>query len=336
MQAAKADKHAEAIVKRISRRHDDEGHGGAWKVAFADFVLALMCLFLVMWVLAARNQERAEEVMRAAGGRVMDDGKGVMPESLGGPRGSLIDRQPLPLDPDPSTRGSDPQDPSLPRGKLESTADLQALARVITRLSEDAGLAGNLQTVVTPYGLRVMLHDTDKEGMFARGSAIPNERFRTLLREMGPLFARIENQLLIVGHTDSVPFTRPDMAGFSNWALSSNRAMAARAQLLGGGMAADSILQVVGMADRAPMDMRDPKAGVNRRIEMLVLTSSQARNIAAMFGMPTNATPLAPGVDAAMPDPSALGLLRRQLARPAADSAPTSTLHSAPPATDAH
>src|SRR5690606_15283547 len=86
----KADKHTEAIVKRVSRRHDDEGHGGAWKVAFADFCLALMCLFLVMWVLAARNQERAEEVMRAVGGRAVDEGQGVMPETMGGPRGSLI------------------------------------------------------------------------------------------------------------------------------------------------------------------------------------------------------------------------------------------------------
>ncbi len=320
MQAAKADKHAEAIVKRVSRRHDDDGHGGAWKVAFADFCLALMCLFLVMWVLAARNQERAEEVMRAAGGRMMDEGKGVMPESMGGPRGSLIDRQPLPRDPTPAMNGSDPQDLSLPRGKLESTADLQALARVISRLSEDAGLAGNLQTVVTPYGLRVMLHDTDHEGMFERGSAIPSERFRKLLREMGPLFARIENQLLIVGHTDSVPFSRPDMAAFSNWALSSNRAMAARAQLLGGGMASNSILQVVGMADRAPLDTTDPKAGVNRRIEMLVLTAGQARNIAAMFGVPSHAAPLAPGVDAVLPDQGALGVLRRQLTPAAAPS----------------
>lgn len=312
---SKSDKHAEAVIKRVSRRHDDEGHGGAWKVAFADFCLALMCLFLVMWVLAARNQERAEEIMRAVGGHTMDEGKGVMPETMGGPRGSLISREPLPRDPEAQHRQTDNSQDVQPQHKTryETAADLASLAKILSRLSEDAGLASNLQTVVTPYGLRVMLHDTDKQGMFERGSAIPNERFRQLLRQMGPLFARIDNQMLIVGHTDAVQYAGQDRAAFSNWALSSNRAMAARAQLLGGGMAADSILQVVGMADRAPLDIHDTKAGVNRRIEMLILTSAQAHSLAGMFGMPRNPEALTPTVDTELPDHALLKALRAKL-----------------------
>lgn len=322
----KGDKHDEAVIKRVSRRHDDEGHGGAWKVAFADFCLALMCLFLVMWVLAARNQERAEEIMRAVGGNTMDEGRGVMPESMGGPRGSLISREPLPRDPmaQPPQPSSTQTPDKLTRTRYDSASSLAELARTLAQLSHDAGLASNLQTVVTPYGLRVMLHDTDKQGMFERGSAIPNERFRRLLRDMGPLFARIDNQMLIVGHTDAVQYAGQDRAAFSNWALSSNRAMAARAQLLNGGMTADNILQVVGMADRAPLDTQDPKAGINRRIELLILTTDQARNLSAMFGMPRNAQPLSPSIDTELPDPTALRALHEQLTK---QTAPAQATH---------
>jgi len=321
VQHSKADKHEAAVIKRVSRRHDDEGHGGAWKVAFADFCLALMCLFLVMWVLAARNQERAEEIMRAVGGHTMDEGRGIMPESMGGPRGSLISREPLPRDPEAQHKQTDNSDDNKPQHKVryESAADLASLAKVLAEMSEDAGLASNLQSVVTPYGLRVMLHDTDKQGMFERGSAIPNERFRKLLRQMGPLFARIENQMLVVGHTDSVQYAGQERAAFSNWALSSNRAMAARAQLLGGGMASSSVLQVVGMADRAPLDLKDPTAGVNRRIELLVLTAGQADNIAAMFGMPGNGLSSNGGVDTEIPDRADLSALRARLIRHRSD-----------------
>lgn len=317
MQHSKADKHEATVIKRVSRANHDDGHGGAWKVAFADFCLALMCLFLVMWVLAARNQERAEEIMRAVGGRTMDEGKGVMPETMGGPRGSLISREPLPRDPEAQHKQTDNSDDNKPQHKVryESAADLASLAKVLAQMSQDAGLASNLQSVVTPYGLRVMLHDTDKQGMFERGSSLPNERFRKLLRKMGPLFARIQNQMLIVGHTDSVQYAGEERAAFSNWALSSNRAMAARAHLLGGGMAPDSILQVVGMADRAPLDLNAPTAGVNRRIELLILTSGQAENISAMFGMPTNSVASNVGVDTEIADRAELSAMRARLNR---------------------
>lgn len=312
----KQDKHGEAVIKRVSRRHEDEGHGGAWKVAFADFCLALMCLFLVMWVLAARSQERAEEVMRSAGGKMMDEGQGYMPETVGGPRGSLISREPLPRDPQAQTPQRD-SDTGLRKTRYDSPQELQELARILAEMSQDAGLGANLRSVVTPYGLRVMLHDTDKQGMFERGSAIPNERFRTLLRRMGPLFARIDNQMLVVGHTDAVQYTGArDATAFSNWALSSNRAMSARAQLLGGGMPAASILQVVGMADRSPLDGRDPRAAMNRRIEMLILTTAQARNIAAMFGVPTHAVALNDEIDTMVPSPDLLRLPPSELRAP--------------------
>jgi chemotaxis protein MotB len=299
--AGKADRHEATVVKRGSRKHHDEGHGGAWKVAFADFCLALLSLFLVLWLMAAREQEHLKEVMREPGGSAVDEGQGHMTETMGGPRGSLIEREPLPHTGDAT------------KTHYESPADLKTLSQVLEKLSIDAGLSSNVQTVITAYGLRVMLHDTDKQGMFERGSAAPNERFRNLLRKMGPLFAQMSNQMLIVGHTDSMQYADRGYAAFSNWSLSSDRAMAARANLVAGGMPISSVLQVVGMADRAPMDAADATAGVNRRIELLILTTAQAHTVAAMFGMPDNTQPLTEGVDSALPDRDALQALRAQI-----------------------
>lgn len=309
--AGKHNSEETTVIKRASRKHDDEGHGGAWKVAFADFCLALMCLFLVLWVLAAREEERVQEWMKAAGGDLLNQSQGRQMDSMGGPRGSLIAREPLPKGEGGQNNTGDTPQPVKKR--YESPAEMRELAEELLKMSEQAGLAGNLQSVITPYGLRVMLHDTDRQGMFDRGSAIVNERFRLLLRKMGPLFAQIENQLLVVGHTDAMQYANRSSSAFSNWTLSSQRAMAARVQLLEGGMPTESVLQVVGMAERAPLDTDNPKAGVNRRIEFLVLTSGQAEVVAAMFGVPLEVTPLMDGVDTVRADNAALSEMRARL-----------------------
>jgi chemotaxis protein MotB len=324
------DKHEGAVIKRAGRKHEEEDHGGAWKVAFADFCLALLALFLVLWLMATREQQAMKEVMESAGNRV-NQGKGVMPEAMGGPRGSLIDRFPLPRSGAAGTGSAGAGDAATAasatpsetaRVRYTTPADLNVLAKALADISSDTGLAANLEAIVTPYGLRVMLHDTEQRGMFVRGSAMPTDRFRGLLRRMGPLFAKMDNQMLIVGHTDSAQYAGSDYAAYSNWTLSSNRAMAARANLLAGSMPVDSVLQVVGMADRAPFDAANPAAAINRRIELLILTRGQANNVAAMFGVPHNREALTDEIDTAMPDVSSLKQLRQKIATPLA---PTNT-----------
>jgi chemotaxis protein MotB len=323
-------KNADAIIKRVPRRRESEefGTSGAWKVAFADFCLALLCLFLVLWLLAARQQEALQDLLKAAGGNLIDDGRGRMAESMGGPRGSLISREPLPSDGNalaPRRRGAGGDDlPSRPRNVrvsktlYETNADMAELGRLFAQFGAEAGLAANIQSIITPYGLRVLLHDTEKQGMFERGSAQPSDRFKALLQQLGPLFAQIENQMLIVGHTDSLPYRDSSPAGLSNWALSSERAMAARRYLLEGGMPADSVLQVVGLADRAPLNTRDTTAHENRRIELLILTKRQARSISAMFGAPDETQPWIEGVETALPDREDILALRGGLGVPGA------------------
>src|SRR5450830_96286 len=174
------EKHEQAIIKRAGRKHDDDAHGGAWKVAFADFCLALLSLFLVLWLMAAREQQAMKEIMMdtTAGSR-QGEGQGVMPEQKGGRRGRLIARYPMPRKGrgDTRTEGNKSQDgkagtaQAQPKMNYQTPEDLLTLSRALDKLSEEAGLKSNLQSVITPYGLRVMLHDTDKQGMFVRGSA---------------------------------------------------------------------------------------------------------------------------------------------------------------------
>ena len=285
--------HEQTIIKRGGGKHDHDEHGGAWKVAFADFCLALLSLFLVLWLMAAREKEAIQSMTRDASAGQLE-GPGNRPEIATAPRGSMIERFPTMHDGTGPAQGTGATGDA--RVSYDSPADLKALSKKLEKMSEDAGLAANLQSEVTPYGLRVMLHDTDRQGMFMRGSALPTGRFARLLQKMAPLFAQMENQMLIVGHTDSVQYTFAEKTGMSNWSLSSNRAMAARAQLLTGGMRSDSVLQVVGMADRAPLDAKQTDAGINRRIELMILTRAQSRSVAAMFGAPGATEALLEGV----------------------------------------
>jgi chemotaxis protein MotB len=305
-------KHEEAVIKRGGRRAHDDDHGGAWKVAFADFCLALMALFLVLWLMAARQQQSLQQIVRDATNGLLQ-GQGGKPEVAGGPKGSLIERFELPHSGDGPGKG--PGGGNGARVSYNTPAELAQLSQALASMSADTGLSSNLAAVVTPYGLRVMLHDTERQGMFLRGSPLPSPRFARLLRKMGPLFAQMENQMLIVGHTDSVQYTDTHNGAYSNWALSSNRAMAARAELLGGGMRQDSVLQVVGMADRAPLEPKQTTAAVNRRIELLIMTRAQAGSVAAMFGTPTSMDALTKDVSTSLPDAAALQQLRSQLAK---------------------
>ena len=291
-----------AVIKRSGRKHAEDDHGGAWKVAFADFCLALMALFLVLWLMAAREQQSLKAVVEEMKSS-FTDATSQKPSIGGGPRGSLIERFALPHHGESDSQGS------APRKMYDSPADLAVLSKALAAMSADAGLSSNLEAVVTPQGLRVTMHDTEKQGMFMLGSAKPTERFIKLLRKMGPLFAQMENQMLMVGHTDSLKYA-DDPDGQSNWTLSTSRAMAARSVLLAGGMHSESVLQVVGMADRSPLDPSNTAASMNRRIELLILTRKQADSVAAMFGARTRGEALTPGADVSMTDRAELEQLR--------------------------
>ena len=282
-------RHEETIVKRVSRRERHDDHGGTWKVAFADFCLALLCLFLVLWVMSARDEEETRRKMTISA--IYEDGSGVFDGELPHPpRPTVIEPlTSLPPAQDGSEAGTTPID-------YESDEELRKLAAALEQLAREAHLETNLQAVITPSGLRVMLHDTHRRGIFELGSAVPEQQFDVLMQRMGQLFAQVGNPLLVVGHTDALPYRNPGVR--SNWHLSSDRALAARSSLLQGGMPVERLMQVVGMADRAPLDTDNPRGAMNRRIEFLVLTQHRARMLEQMFGTPKSVVPLMEGVDA--------------------------------------
>jgi len=308
------DHHGETIVKRGGGKHHDDEHGGAWKVAFADFCMALMALFLVLWLIASRDASQAKKIVRDNMASGMIEGSGHKPQLEGNAAGSLIERFEMPKS-NGGSEGPNAGKKDTVRTKYESASELAALAHALEKMSADAGLSSNLANVVTPNGLRVMLHDTDRQGMFVRGSPLPTDKFAKLLRAMAPLFEKMENQMLIVGHTDSLQYTYKGPTGYSNTSLSVNRALAARGELLSGGMRGDSVLQVVGMADRAPLDTSKPEASANRRIELLILTSGQAASVKAMFGTPGPTETLTQDVTVSKPGEEALQELRSQMAK---------------------
>jgi len=308
------DHHGETIVKRGGGKHHDDEHGGAWKVAFADFCMALMALFLVLWLIASRDAAQAKKIVRDNMAAGMIEGSGQKPTMEGNPAGSLIERFELPKS-NGGSAGPNAGAKDTVRTKYESPSELAALAHALEKMSADAGLSSNLAAVVTPDGLRVMLHDTDRQGMFVRGSPLPTDKFAKLLRAMAPLFEKMENQMLIVGHTDSLQYTYKGPNGYSNTSLSVNRALAARGELLSGGMRSESVLQVVGMADRAPLEVNKPDAAANRRIELLILTSAQAASMKAMFGTPGASETLAKDVTVSKPGAEAQQELRSQMAK---------------------
>ncbi|MFH5254425.1 OmpA family protein [Burkholderia semiarida] len=284
----------ETIVKRSARRTHDHDHGGNWKVAFADFCLALMCLFLLLWVLAARDEEEARiKLIEMADRTAFDGGPGILDGAgaSGGRHARIVTI-------DESFSAVSSRDGETGSVLVGTEASLASLAADFDRLGAEMDLQENMRAVLTPFGLRVMLHDSDARGVFERGSAVPSPPFRQLLDEMGRLFGQSGNAILVIGHTDSTPYRRFGFGGRSNWHLSTDRAMSARRSLLEGGLPPRRMLQVVGMADRAPLS-DDTRAAHNRRIEFLVLTPERERMIVAMFGRPDAVVPLIPGVNVA-------------------------------------
>ncbi|WP_371877821.1 OmpA family protein [Pseudomonas chlororaphis] len=154
--------------------------------------------------------------------------------------------------------------------RYDTQVELQELAKLMSLLAERADAVANLEVHVVPQGLRVLIKDDDRHFMFDRGSATLNPHFQTLLTALAKALARVDNKLIISGHTDSTPYR--GKRAYDNWSLSGERALQARGVLVGAGLPVHGILQVSAQADVMPLQPEDPESGANRRIELLVLT----------------------------------------------------------------
>ena len=227
------------IIRKRAADHDDE-HGGAWKVAYADFVTAMMALFIVLWLLSA-----SEKVQKAVGGYFLDPtGKGRQTGTTNAGAGETL---------------------TLNREDLQHLKE--KLEEVLRQIPAFQHMEKQIRITLTTEGLRVDLIETERGLFFEAGNPKPTEAGTELLRVLEAELVKLPNKIAIEGHTDSRPYGRSD---YSNWELSADRANAARRVLAEFGMDEDRISQVRGFADQRLMKKDDPTNPSNRRISIIV------------------------------------------------------------------
>jgi len=227
------------IVRKVIANHDDE-HGGAWKVAYADFVTAMMALFIVLWLLSA-----SEKVQKAVGGYFQDPtGKGRQTGSTSAGIGETL---------------------TLNRTDMERLKE--KLEQAMHQIPTFEHLAKQIRMTITAEGLRIDLLETQRGLFFETGNPKPTEAGADLLKVLADELVKLPNKVAIEGHTDAIPYGRPD---YSNWELSSDRANAARRILIASGLADNRISQVRGFADQRLYVKDNPTDPSNRRISIIV------------------------------------------------------------------
>ena len=284
------------IIKRSSKKGHHAAHTGAWKVAFADFTLAMMALFMVLWIVNSVSQEEREEIVAVLNGHTIFDGNPFSP--ISSLDGSSKGTKPVPMPikvsahmADVKTNAINPrqQRPLVPNPRAtlntalyNSKLEMEDLARVILKITESLEAGSNLKIEIVPQGLRILVQDDKSREMFQRGSAQLSPFFNELLLELAPVFDEIENPMIITGHTDAVRYKSKD--NYNNWNLSGDRALDARRVLEKGGLSESKVIQVNAMSAQMLLDPDEPEGAQNRRIEIMVLTKSAADTLYQFFG----------------------------------------------------
>ncbi len=258
-----AEHHEPPIIRIVKKGHGHAHHGGAWKVAFADFVTALMALFIVLWILG-----QSEDVKRGIGGYFRDPtGKALLGAGPANATSNATGRSIMKL---PTVV----QSYAGPDEGLQSAADkIEELIEQSEALSE---LKDQISIEVTQEGLRVEIAEGEKDALFKSGSAEITPKLVAALTALAAEYRKLPNKLIVEGHTDATPFANSN--GITNWELSTQRANQARRVMEQAELPPDQILMVRGFADRRPR-FDDPYDGRNRRISML-LVSNQGMDIA--------------------------------------------------------
>lgn len=291
------------IEKVVKGEHGH--HGGAWKVAYADFVTAMMAFFLLLWLLNATTEDQKQGIADYFAPVSVSTSTGGAGGMLGGQTisapGALTSRTAVPsvslkLEPTSGAQAGDAKEEGGANDKAATAEDSMKAAEMAMKEREDRenaieeakfdrtekeiketisktpelkGLEQHLLIDKTPEGMRIQVIDKEGKPMFAGGSAKILKRTEKLVRAIGNAIATLDNKIRISEHTDSVPFKSKN--GYSNWELSSERAQASRRVLASTGLFPDRISSVAGRASLDPLLPDDPKTSLNRRISILLL-----------------------------------------------------------------
>jgi chemotaxis protein MotB len=229
------------IIVKKKRNNHNPPHGGAWKVAYADFVTAMMAFFIVLWLLSS-----SQEVQKVVGGYFTD------PRGRGKDIGS----------------GKHGQGETITLKKDDMSKLKEQIERALVKMPQLQALKSQIHLIVTGEGLRIELTETEAGTFFESGRAEPTLPCRELLATLAKQLGALPNKLLIEGHTDSKPFNGD--REYTNWELSADRANAARRLMEKGGLKPGQVGQVRGFAEQNLRMPDDPANPSNRRVSVIV------------------------------------------------------------------
>ena len=270
-----ADKHR-IVVRRVAAGGGGGHGGGGWKIAYADFMTAMMAFFLVMWLLSNASPKQREGIaehfrmpLKVAmnGGEKSSTSESVIPGGGADPSMSLDGE---------IRRVVADADDEADANRLESMK--KRLDALIENSPVFKQFRSQILIDITTEGLRLQIVDNENRPMFDLASARLVPHMRAILREIGPALNELPNRLTLSGHTDAIVYTNGDKS-YGNWELSADRANASRRELVMGGMAEDKVMRVVGLADSQHLDKAEPRNPINRRISIVVLNHRTQQQI---------------------------------------------------------
>ena len=283
------------IIKRV-KKGGHAAHGGAWKIAYADFVTAMMAFFLLMWLLGSTAKGELQGIsdyfssplkVAMAGGDGSGNSSSVIPG--GGNDLSKAHGQVRRSDADSEKARRQSIDTARAERAKQDAQRIKTLqAKIDALITENPRLneyKSQIRIDVTPDGLQIQIVDDQNRPMFDSGSAMVKPYMRDILREIGAALNGVENRVSLAGHTDAVPYSNSDR-GYSNWELSSDRANATRRELVAAGMPDAKLGRVVGLAASDLLEPDNPRSAANRRITITVLTREAEERLMGK-GIPT-------------------------------------------------
>ncbi|MCE3006704.1 MAG: OmpA family protein [Rickettsiales bacterium] len=312
MAEKKDDEKRPIIVKKIKKVAGGH-HGGAWKVAYADFVTAMMAFFLMLWLISTTSQVTKQALadyftptsgIRGAmgigfeGGQTISEDPGIKKRDSAPPN-VVIGATPSGIIPE------NPEKISYTEAEAESALFEKAQTSAKKELESDPTVQNfreNIFLEQTPEGLKIEIMDSDKYPMFIPGKPELTQAGQAVLSKLVPIIKQLPNYMTITGHTDASPLDNSN-ANYTNWELSGDRANAARRFFIKSGIEPERPKRVIGMADREPLDKEDPRNPKNRRITIIMLKGSHIALPEAGLGTPGAAAPAPtpPATEAAPP-----------------------------------
>ncbi len=269
------------IIMRV-KKGGHAAHGGAWKIAYADFVTAMMAFFLLMWLLGSTTEGDKKGISdyfqsplkvalqggagAGASNSVITGGGNDLTQQVGQSRRGDGEEK--------SAKKMSGEQAKVERAKKDAKDLATLAAKIAAAISNNPKMAefsSQIKLEITPDGLQIQIVDDQRRPMFDSGSAVVKPYMRDILTEIGRALLDVDNKISLDGHTDSQAYGNA-ARGYSNWELSADRANASRRELIAAGMPEAKLARVVGMASSLPLEPDNPLAPSNRRISILVMT----------------------------------------------------------------